>query len=196
MHCPRCGQQQISEETKFCSKCGLPLHVIADVVSQGGSLTQLDQLNQPGKKWLTRRNGMVFSLFWFLFFLLIMCPFFGIMNVDSLSGMSAILGIFGGLILFLASVFFLEPQYKGPYYQQYSPMPSQMPPYPQQYPHQHSQQMPVQQGFQQGALPPQQSMPVQNYAPPAPGSWRDTNDIGRGSVIEGTTRLLQKEEEK
>lgn len=189
MHCPRCGQQQISEETKFCSKCGLPLHVIADVVSQGGSLTQLDQLNQGKKKALTRRNGMIFSLFWLLFWLLIMTPFFGILEVETMAGVSAILGIFGGLIIFLASVFFLEHVPKAPYYYPYPPMPHQMPQYPQQ-------QMQGQPGYQQGALPPQQAVPAQGYAPPAPGSWRDTNDLGRPSVIEGTTRLLQKEEEK
>jgi hypothetical protein len=203
MHCPRCGQQQINEETKFCSKCGFQLHVVSAVLMHGGSLPQLDMLNQQSgkKKWLTRRNGMVFSLFWVLFFLLIMTPFWGIMDVDELAGMSAILGIFGGLILFLASVFFLEPAYKAPNYYPY-PMPPQMPQYPQQHQPQHQQhqpQMQGQQGYQQGSLPPQQAVPVQNYAPPPPphvaGSWRDTNDLGRGSVTEGTTRLLQKEEE-
>jgi len=193
MHCPRCGQRQVSEETKFCSRCGFSLTVIADVVAHGGSLPQLDLLNQPQKKKLfTRRNGMIFSLFWVLFFLLIMTPFFGIINVDELAGMAAILGIFGGLILFLASVFFLEPAPKPAYF--YPPYPQQMP-HPMQYPQ--SQQMGGQQGFQQSALPPQQSVPVQNYTPPShvAGSWRDTNDLGRTSVTEGTTKLLQKEEE-
>jgi hypothetical protein len=188
MHCPRCGQRQVSEETKFCSRCGFSLTVIADVVAHGGSLPQLDQLNQPKKKWLTRKNGMIFSLFWFMFFLLIMTPFWGILDVDALAGMSAILGIFGGLILLLASVFFLEHVPKGQFYYPYPVPPQQMP----QYPHQMGAQ-----GFQPTALPPQQSVPVQNYTPPAhvTGSWRDTNDLGRPSVTEGTTKLLQKEEE-
>lgn len=188
MHCPRCGQRQVSEETKFCSKCGLPLAVIADVVVHGGTLPQLDMLNQPKKKWLTRRNGMVFSLFWFIFFLLIVTPFFGIINApDALTGMSAILGIFGGLLWLLASAFFLEGKSNDKYHYPYPMAPHQMPQYPPQM---------TGQPYQPGALPPQQSVPAQSYTPPAAGSWRDTNDLGRPSVIEGTTKLLQKEEEE
>lgn len=191
MHCPRCGQQQVTEQTKFCSRCGFSLVVVADVIAHGGSLPQLDMLNLPQKKkWLTRRNGMVFSLMWLLFFLLIMAPFWGIVNVDELAGVSAILGIFGGLLLFLFSVFFLEPENKQPqYYYPYPQQPQQMPQYPQQM---------SGQGYQQSALPPQQSVPVSNYTPPphVAGSWRDTNDLGRGSVTEDTTRLLTKEEEQ
>lgn len=188
MHCPRCGQQQISEQTKFCSRCGFSLTLIADVIAHGGSLPQLDMLSQPQKKkWLTRRNGMVFSLMWFLLFLLIFCPFWGIMGVEELAGISAILGIFGGLIWLLASVFFLEGKPKEPAFYPYPLVPHQMPQYPQQM---------GGQGYQQG-LPPQQSAPASSYIPPphVAGSWRDTNDLGRGSVIEGTTKLLSKEEE-
>jgi len=43
------------------------------------------------------------------------------------------------------------------------------------------------------ALPPQQSVPVTAYAPPA-GNWRETNDLEPRSVTEHTTRLLEKEE--
>jgi hypothetical protein len=196
MHCPRCGQQQISEETKFCSKCGFPLSVVADVMAHGGSLPQLDQLNSGKKKFLTRRNGMGFSLIWLLFFLLVMTPFWGIMDVEKLAGLSAIAGIFGGLVLFLSSVIFLEgPPKPQPYYP-YPPMPHQLPQMSQmpQVP-MYQQQMGGQQ-YQPNALPPQQSMPVQTYTPPAPGSWRDTNDFGRGSVTEDSTRLLTKEEEQ
>src|ERR1044072_8963323 len=192
MHCPRCGQQQINEETKFCSKCGFQLHVVSAVLMHGGSLPQLDILNQQqGKKnYFTRKNGMVFSLFWLMFFLLIGTPFFGILGVEEMAGMSAIFGIFGGLILFLASVFFLEGKPKAPYYP-YPMAPHQMPQYPpQMQPHQHQMQG---QGYQ-GALPRQQSAPAQANPPPPPvaGTWRDPTDFGRGSVTEDTARLLTK----
>jgi hypothetical protein len=135
---------------------------------------------------------MIFSLFWFIGFLLILCPFFGMLDIDVLTGMSAILGIFGGLILFLASALFLEGKPKAPYYP-YPMAPHQMPQYPPQM-QQHQMQG---QGYQQNVLPPQQSQPAQGYTPPphVAGSWRDTNDLGRPSVTEGTTRLLQKDEE-
>jgi hypothetical protein len=31
MHCPRCGQQQISDQTKFCSRCGFQLGLVSEL---------------------------------------------------------------------------------------------------------------------------------------------------------------------
>jgi hypothetical protein len=187
MHCPRCGQQQISEQTKFCSKCGFPLGVVAEVMQYGGTLPQLEQLSQGKKKWLTKRNGMGFSLIWFLFFLLIMCPFWGIIGIERLAGMSAILGIFGGLIILIFSAIFLEGK------QRFAQFPQ--PPHAGFYQPHPSNQM-AGQHYQPASLPPQQQNPVSAYTPPAPGSWRDTADLGRGSVTEDSTRLLTREEEQ
>jgi zinc-ribbon domain len=36
MYCPRCGQQQISDEMKFCSRCGLPISGLPEWVAGGG----------------------------------------------------------------------------------------------------------------------------------------------------------------
>jgi zinc-ribbon domain len=36
MYCPRCGQQQISDEMRFCSRCGLPLSGLVEWVAAGG----------------------------------------------------------------------------------------------------------------------------------------------------------------
>ena len=35
MYCPNCGQQQISEEMRFCSRCGLALSVLAQWLAGG-----------------------------------------------------------------------------------------------------------------------------------------------------------------
>ena len=43
----------------------------------------------------------------------------------------------------------------------------------------------------QPALPPQRSVPVEMYANPQAGAWRDTNDLQPTSVTESTTRLLK-----
>ncbi len=37
MYCPRCGQQQISDEMKFCSRCGLPMSGLAEWLVGGGA---------------------------------------------------------------------------------------------------------------------------------------------------------------
>jgi succinate-acetate transporter protein len=110
MHCPSCGQQQISNETKFCSRCGLPLSIVSEVVSYGGYLPQLAELDNKKKTLYTRRNGVAFSIIWLLFFLLIMAPLWGILDVDKLAGASAVIGIFGGLIWLIITLFFFKKE--------------------------------------------------------------------------------------
>jgi len=36
MYCPKCGQQQISDEMRFCSRCGLALNGLMEWVAGGG----------------------------------------------------------------------------------------------------------------------------------------------------------------
>lgn len=182
MHCPGCGQQQVSNETKFCSRCGLPLGIVSDVLAHGGYLPQLAELNKKKKSIWTRRNGLAFSLIWFLFFLFIMTPMWGILNVDRLAGASAILAIFGGLIWMVCSLIFLKSDKvvypMAPH--MYGPQP------PQNY------NLPQQPVYQQ-ALPPQQSIPVSSYQTPQAGMWRDTNEL-QPTMSEGATKLLEKDE--
>ena len=179
MHCPSCGQQQMSNETKFCSRCGLPLGIVSEVLLHGGYLPQLAELNKKKKPFFTRRNGLGFSLLWFLFFLLIMAPLWGILDIDKLAGASAVIGIFGGLILMVSSLIFLK---KEPNFDLHM------------LPQQKQFDLPAGQGY--SALPSQQSVPASVYAPPTAGSWRDTNDLQPTSITEGTTKLLEKDEQE
>lgn len=178
VHCPSCGQQQVSNETKFCSRCGLPLGLISEVVAYGGYLPQLAELNKKKKPILTRRNGLGFSLIWLLFFLLVMTPLWGISGIDELAAVSAIFGIFGGLIFAVSSLIFLKSDS------------SKLPPHIKNlYAAQNAQSLYGQES--RATLPPQQSVPIADYASPAAGSWRDTNDLSPTSVTEGTTKLLE-----
>ena len=36
MYCPKCGQQQVSEEMRFCSKCGFGLSGLPEWLARGG----------------------------------------------------------------------------------------------------------------------------------------------------------------
>lgn len=182
MHCPRCGQQQTSEEIKFCSRCGFPLGLISEVLAHGGFLPQLADLHKT-KSWWTKKNGVMFSLMWLIFFLLIMAPFWGILGIRQLAGMSAIIGIFGGLMWVIASLVFLKSSKEF----QSTPI-SQMP---------MNQPASLYGTNPQHALPPQQSIPASSYVPPIPGSWRETNDlVEHGSVTDETTRMLHNKETK
>ncbi|MDQ3129137.1 MAG: zinc ribbon domain-containing protein [Acidobacteriota bacterium] len=180
MHCPRCGQQQVSEETKFCSRCGFPLGLVAEVLSHGGFLPQLAQLNEK-KTLLTRKNGVVFSVFWFMFFTLLLTSIFGIAGAEAMTGISAVIGVFGGLMIMIASLLLLNPARKNINYPNNMEIPAANP-------------QTLYGAPQKNALPPQQTIPTSGYVPPAAGNWRDTNDLTKTSVTENTTKLLSKDE--
>lgn len=184
MHCPRCGQQQVSEEIKFCSRCGFPLGLVAEVVSHGGFLPQLADLPGKKRKWLTRKNGLKFTLVWFIFFTMLLTAFAGFAGEEDAAAFFAILGSLGGLLLMVSSFLFLPKEPK--LYQAENVL--QQPNQPAQFPQgQHNQ----------AALPPQSYQPAETYMPPTAGSWRapNTGDLVQpGSVTDATTKLLKKEE--
>jgi len=43
MYCPQCSQQQISNDLRFCSRCGFPLDGVAKLVAAGGTLPALEE---------------------------------------------------------------------------------------------------------------------------------------------------------
>ena len=177
MHCPRCGQQQVTEEIKFCSKCGFPLGLVSEILSHGGFLPQLADVYSKKTFW-TRRNGLIIGGLWMFVMVLIITPLIGIAGGGDLAGVSAILGIFGGALIMLISAFFLLPADRVLFREQQN----------------ESSVNQLKQPSAQYALPPEQSIPANTYVPPVAGSWRDTNDLKQSaSVVEDTTRLLDKE---
>lgn len=40
MHCPKCGQQQVSDEMRFCSRCGFSLRIVTELIVTGGTLPE------------------------------------------------------------------------------------------------------------------------------------------------------------
>lgn len=181
MYCPRCSQQQISEETKFCSRCGFPLGLVSEILAHGGFLPQLAEIYKS-KKLFTRRNGLIFSLFWFLIFVLILTPLSGITGApEEFVAAMAVVGTMGAFIMMLASFLILKTE----------PRSLNLP----------NRELPANDvrnlhaTRQSSALPPQYSQPAQSYVPP--GAWKapNTGDFARpSSVTEGTTKLLEKDE--
>ena len=179
MHCPRCGQQQVSEDTRFCSRCGFPLGLVSEILAHGGVLPQLADLHTKKKKILTRKNGLKISLVWFLLFTFLLTPLAGIAGLEEGAGVIAILGFSGGLLMMLISWMFLENEPK------FSSIDSTY----------QSANYLSGNAARQNALPPQQSQPVQDFVPPA-GNWKapNTGELVPHSVTDGTTKLLQKDE--
>jgi len=47
MYCPQCSQQQISDEMRFCSRCGFPLGRVMQLVATGGEPTTRKTPKKP-----------------------------------------------------------------------------------------------------------------------------------------------------
>ncbi len=185
MYCPRCGEQQSSGNLRFCNRCGLPLGLVSEVVSNEGTLPQLEETLKK-KKWLTRGNGLKFSIVWFaIWFFITMLTALG--GGDEGSAIVFVIGFFGSIFMMLLSFLFLKSDSKtkftqNPAHQNYA-VPQNL----------------SGQKENQNALPPQQQQPAKDYVAPHGGMWKapETGDlVSQGSVTEGTTKLLSKEEQE
>jgi len=156
--------------------------LVGELLENGGFLPQLAELRKGQSSWFTRKNGIIFSILWFIFFVMMMPAFFGIADAEAPAAISAVFGVFTTMMLVVTSLAFLKRAPKA-----YELAAHQMP----------TSTPAAMYGNQpMGALPPQQSQPASSYMPPE-GSWRapDTGDLVKpGSVTEGTTRLLKKDE--
>jgi hypothetical protein len=98
--------------------------------------------------------------------------------------LTAVTGVFGSLLILILSLVFL-PSSKSPGSQMRYVNPADIP-------------AGLYGNKQKNALPPQQTQPASVYSAPQ-GSWTapDTGDlVTPGTITEGTTKLLSREEEK
>ena len=185
MYCPRCGQEKVSGDLRFCSRCGLPLDLVTEFVANGGTLPELAEINKK-KKVITRKNGMKFSLIWFIVFVLILLPLLAILGApEELLGMLAVFGTMSSLLVLVSSFMFLKKEPKWAANENILQSASFQP------------QRNFQANQTNSALPPQQTQPAQDYISPA-DNFRaaDTGELVQpGSVTEGTTKLLKREKE-
>ena len=56
MHCPQCGQQQVSDEVRYCSRCGLSLAAVARLIEGGGHLAEFGE--GEGRVLSQRQRGV------------------------------------------------------------------------------------------------------------------------------------------
>lgn len=175
MHCPKCGQKQMSDETSFCSRCGFLLTGIAKIVANGG-VVPAPPSSVTGNEGSAKRRGVKRGAFLFLLTFLVV-PILTMISVAlNIKPFLAITGLFlfggGGLLRVIYALMFESgvPNPNGP-------APHALPSGTESH----------------TALPASRSVPASVYGA---GSWRDTNDLQHepGSVIDNTTKLLQKEE--
>lgn len=109
MYCPRCGQQQISEEMRFCSRCGLPMSGLAGWLEVNGLPAGREQetqvaLRSPRRKGI-RRGAKV------MFFSGVLLPLFLLLSigVDEPTPLFVpIITFIAGLTIMLYSRLFIE----------------------------------------------------------------------------------------
>ena len=79
MYCPRCGQQQVSDEMKFCSRCGLPFSGLAEWVT-GSALPAkgADEIQSVG---LSRRRKGIRRAGKLMFFSGVLIPVFLVISL-------------------------------------------------------------------------------------------------------------------
>ena len=95
MHCPRCGQQQTSDEIRFCTKCGLEISDVKELLASEPTQTKAQRKSANNK---AARQGLmlIFSGFILILILAILRDFLTIPK--SLFAVTVLIFIIGGAI--------------------------------------------------------------------------------------------------
>lgn len=185
MHCPKCGQQQVSHEIRYCSRCGFLLTGVAEVVAnQGivpGSYLGSSRPDSPRKRGV-KQGAFIFLLTFFV------VPILGILAAATGSepvaaGIAAVLLIFGGLLRIVYALMFESSEPGIPTLEENILSRSQN----------YFNRTPSKPG-----LPAGDASQAGFYTAPGAGVWRDTKDLAPspGSVTDTTTKLLSKERDQ
>lgn len=182
MFCPNCGQERISNETNYCSRCGFLLTVVGELLQTGGQNPLA--ITTAGPQALSpRKRGLKQGVFLFLLTFLV-APLMGMvsmaLNIEPfLVGIAVVLCFIGGLLRMVYAVMFESAEPGVPTLEE--------------------KVIAGAAAFKSSAtapqaLPPPQYIPAANHFAPSGGNWRDTNDLQPTSVTESTTKLLDKDE--
>jgi hypothetical protein len=182
MFCPRCGQQQVSEETRFCSRCGFLMLGVIELIASGGNAPFL-QTSGENTTSSPRKRGLKQGLFIFLLTFLVV-PIIAVLTVWAntepfMVAIAAISLFVGGLLRMVYALMFESTNPQEKTLEQNLAA---------------GAQRLLNKKPQASALPADQSIPAAAYVPPNQGNWRDTKDLTPTSITEGTTKLLNKDE--
>ena len=183
MYCPQCGQLQVSDVTRYCSRCGFPLDGVAAVLASGGAIPT--RYVQPGNQKPSPRTKGVRQGAMLMLSSFLVVPIVAILTVNIdlfypvshiIISLTALFCFVGGLLRMLYALLMEDstPQMDLEQIGSYAPTPT-----PQ-----------FDRSVHKAALPPAAA----NQTP----SWRprpNTAEIYQPpSITENTTRLLDKED--
>ena len=78
MHCPQCGQEQISTEMRFCKACGFPLDGVRELLATGNLSPTLDKEDRKPRE-SPRRKGVRQGVM-LLFICIVSVPLYGLIG--------------------------------------------------------------------------------------------------------------------
>jgi hypothetical protein len=102
MHCPKCGQKQISDEMRFCSRCGFALGIVTELLVTGGTLPGLEA-ESSRTKWSGRKRGKRLGLLLMLT-AFVLAIIGGIIHDSLVHDPLTTPGLAGKLVLFLPAI--------------------------------------------------------------------------------------------
>jgi hypothetical protein len=182
MFCPQCGQQQVADNVRFCSRCGFLCEGVTYLLHNRGMLPVVSQPQGPTEISPRRRGVRQGGIL--LLTGAVLVPILGVLNsftsssfMDVMVAVAAIICFLGGPLRMIYAALFEE----GAPSPSYVPNNLYAPPSPAP--------RPVIPGRAPGALPPASARST--------GGWRrpTTAELAEPpSVTENTTRLLDKEE--
>jgi zinc-ribbon domain len=183
MFCPECGQQQVSDEVRFCSRCGFQLAGVTGLLATRGALPVGAAMAVPAAE-TPKRKGVRQGAKVLLFGIFLM-PVFGILggvfgghNGDEAAIVGLIVVLAGFLRMIYAALF-----EDGPYRKQPMLAPHYVPP----------AAPPLAAQARGAELPPAHGVTAQGYASPR----TNTAEISfRPSVTEHDTQLLDEQRDK
>ena len=182
MHCPKCGQQQVSEETRFCSRCGLLLTEIEKIVALDGR-TPVSGKHNSSARVRGLKRGLFILLTSFLFVPLASIIALAVeADTPVFPAIVAFLTVVGGMLRMAYALLFESGEPES------------------------AEQLTAEKGRSKGIFRKKKgvqelpAMPAATsaspfYSAPEQGKWRDTNDLNArpSSVTDNTTKLLHQE---
>ena len=181
MYCPHCGQQQITSDMRFCSRCGFPLEGVSMLLSTGGSLPVSGSAVEESSAPMSPRRKAVRQGVALMLIGLILTPILAILSEainlpEEIVALAGVIFFWGGILRIIYSLV-LDKAPKKNYAATGAPVIPAPPMSPPQ----------MTAGPRASILPPAPGQPV--------GNWRrrDTAELATPpSVTERTTRLLEK----
>lgn len=180
MYCPKCSQQQVSEEVRFCSRCGFQLSAVRELIASDGALETLE-VKAPGRQLAPSLRGVRQGAWMMLASLpaaLVVAFLAGVVD-DALAVLLLLplICFVAGFLRLLYATFLTK---RAPHENEDAAQPHI------------TSRMPAQMGAaaRSPELPPSQASPVAAYSPPGV----KTAEMAQPpSVTESTTRLLDEE---